>query len=100
MSAAEKLDSMGHEVSVVSMPSTDVFDSQDASWKEHVLPRNVRVRLSIEAGVTDGWIKYVGLDGRAFGLDTFGESGPADEVFEYFGFNLDNVVTAVTDLLN
>ena len=100
MSAAEKLDSMGHEVRVVSMPSTDVFDSQDASWKEHVLPRNVRVRLSIEAGVTDGWIKYVGLDGRAFGLDTFGESGPADEVFEYFGFNLDNVVTAVTDLLN
>ena len=100
MSAAEKLESMGHRVRVVSMPSTDVFDSQDENWKEHVLPRNVRARLSIEAGVTDGWIKYVGLDGFAFGIDTFGESGPADEVFEHFGFNLDNAVTAVTNLIN
>ena len=98
--AAEKLTSMGYQIRVVSMPSTDVFDVQDAQWKEHVLPSGVRARLSLEAGVTGGWMKYVGLDGHAFGIDTFGESGPAEDVFEHFGFNVENVVQAVVDLID
>jgi transketolase len=75
------------------MPSTDVFDRQDADWKRKVLPPGVP-RVAIEAGVTDGWRKYVGLDGEVVGLDRFGESAPASELLRFFGFTPERVVDA------
>jgi transketolase len=85
-------------VRVVSMPSTNVFDRQDAAYRESVLPRGVP-RVAIEAGVTDGWYKYVGLDGVVIGLDRFGESAPAGQLFKEFGFTAGNVVKAVEKLI-
>ncbi len=94
VSAAEELEQQGVPVRVVSMPSTDVFDRQDASYKASVLPRGVP-RVAVEAGVTDFWYKYVGLEGGVIGIDTFGESAPAPALFKYFGFTTANVVAAV-----
>ncbi|MBK9350847.1 MAG: transketolase [Sulfuritalea sp.] len=85
-------------VRVVSMPSTNVFDRQDAAYRESVLPRGVP-RVAIEAGVTDGWYKYVGVDGVVIGLDRFGESAPAGQLFKEFGFTAGNVVKAVEKLI-
>ena len=85
-------------VRVVSMPSTNVFDRQDAAYRESVLPRGVPC-VAIEAGVTDGWYKYVGLDGVVIGLDRFGESAPAGQLFKEFGFTAGNVVKAVEQLI-
>jgi len=82
-------------VRVVSMPSTDVFDAQPESYRESVLPKEVRTRLVVEAGISDGWYKYAGLDGRILGMTTFGESGPGAEVFAHFGFTPSNVVDAI-----
>ncbi len=92
MSAAQTLRGDGLAVRVVSMPSTDRFDEQDEAWRESVLPKAVRARVAVEAGKTDLWRKYVGLDGGVLGLDTFGESGPANEVFEHFGITADALV--------
>ena len=85
MKAAAQL---GDDVRVVSMPSTDVFDRQDATYRESVLPRACRKRVAIEAGVSDFWRKYVGLDGAVIGIDTFGASAPADKLFPHFGFTV------------
>jgi len=87
MDAAELLGGSGTPVRVVSMPSTDTFDAQSDSYKEAVLPKALRARVAVEAGSTDGWRKYVGLDGDVLGIDTYGESGPAAEVYEHFGLN-------------
>ena len=84
----------GISVRVVSMPSTSVFDKQDQAYKDAVLPKGVK-RVAVEAGVTGGWYKYVGLDGAVVGLDSFGESAPAPELFKHFGFTADNVVATV-----
>ena len=89
----------GKAVRVVSMPSTDVFDAQDESYRESVLPGAVRKRLVIEAGVTDGWYKYAGLDGKIIGMSSFGESGPGPEVFEHFGFTVEAISGAAKTLL-
>ncbi len=89
--AAAALTAQGVAVRVVSMPSTDVFDRQDAAYKASVLTRGVP-RVAIEAGVTDFWYKYVGLEGAVVGIDSFGESAPAPELFKHFGFTVDNVV--------
>ncbi len=99
MQAAARLEEAGKKVRVVSMPCTEAFDAQDAGYRESVLPKDIRVRVAIEAGVTDGWIKYVGLDGQVIGLDRFGESAPAKVLFETFGFTVDNVVKAVEEQL-
>jgi transketolase len=85
MSTANKLNQAGHKIRVVSMPATDLFDAQDQSYRDAVLPTACRKRISVEAGVTDYWRKYVGLDGMVLGVDNFGESAPANQVFEYFG---------------
>ncbi|OIP08580.1 MAG: transketolase [Betaproteobacteria bacterium CG2_30_68_42] len=85
-------------VRVVSMPSTSVFDRQDRAWRESVLPKGLP-RVAIEAGVTDGWWKYVGLDGKVIGLDRFGESAPAGVLFKEFGFTVANVVNVVESLI-
>ena len=100
MAAADALAEDGNRVRVVSMPSTDVFDAQDEDYRESVLPAAVSARVAIEAGVTGGWWRYVGTQGQVIGLDRFGESAPANELFEHFGFTTDNVVAVVKDLLN
>jgi transketolase len=88
----------GIHVRVVSMPSTNVFDKQDQAYKDSVLPKGIK-RVSVEAGVTGGWYKYVGLDGAIVGMDTFGESAPAPELFKHFGFTVENVVKTVKSVL-
>ncbi len=87
------------KIRVVSMPSTTQFDRQPQDYRDSVLPPEVKARIAVEAAVSDGWYKYVGMDGRVIGIDTFGESAPAKELFAYFGFTVDKVVEAVNKLL-
>jgi transketolase len=98
MAAYKQLAEAGVAVRVVSMPCTEVFDRQDAAYREAVLPKGVK-RVAVEAGVTDGWRKYVGLEGEVIGLDRFGESAPAGDLFKFFGITADAVVAAVKRLL-
>ena len=98
MAAQKALADEGVAVRVVSMPSTNVFDRQDAAYKASVLPAGLP-RVAVEAGTTDGWYKYVGLEGRVIGIDRFGESAPAGELFKYFGITADAVVQAVKAVL-
>jgi transketolase len=98
MAAADALAGQGVAARVVSMPSTDVFERQDASYKASVLTRGVP-RVAIEAGVTDFWYKYVGLEGAVVGIDTFGESAPAPVLFKHFGFTVENVVAKVQSVI-
>ena len=100
MQAAAKLEEKGRKVRVVSMPSTSVFDQQDAAYKQSVLPVEVGARIAIEASHADYWYKYVGLEGRIIGMTTFGESAPAAALFEEFGFTVDNVVATAEELLD
>lgn len=93
--AAEQLTNSGKKIRVVSMPSTTAFDQQDAAYKQSVLPAEVLSRVAVEAGVTDYWSKYVGLSGSVVGLDTFGESAPAGDLFKHFGITTEAVVEAV-----
>ena len=97
--AAAQLSAEGKQVRVVSMPSTDAFDKQDAAYRESVLPSDVTARIAIEAGIADYWFKYVGLDGRIIGMTTFGESAPAGELFKMFGFTVENVVETAKELI-
>lgn len=97
--AYEKLSAEGRKVRVVSMPSTDAFDKQDAAYRESVLPKAVSARVAIEAGIADYWYKYTGLNGAIIGMTTFGESAPAGELFKVFGFTVDNVVAMAKGLL-
>ena len=98
MGAAKELQAQGIAVRVVSMPSTTVFDRQPAAYRDAVLPRGIP-RVAVEAGVTAGWYKYVGLEGAVVGIDRFGESAPAPELFRHFGFTVENVVNAVKAVL-
>ena len=86
------------QVRVVSMPSTDVFDAQDAAYQESVLPAAVTARVAVEAAVTDGWHKYVGLNGKVIGINRFGESAPAGQLFKEFGFTAENVGAAIDEV--
>jgi len=88
----------GKKVRVVSMPSTNTFDKQDAAYRESVLPAAVSARVAVEAGVTGFWAKYVGLGGKVVGIDTFGESAPAGELYKLFGITTDAVVAAVNEI--
>jgi transketolase len=98
--AAKMLTSKGKQVRVVSMPSTDVFDAQDAAYRETVLPANISKRIAVEAGITDCWYKYVGLAGDIIGMTSFGESAPAEQLFEHFGITADAIVNAATKQLS
>ncbi|MFV3384226.1 transketolase [Pseudomonas sp. NY15364] len=100
VAAYDKLTAAGHKVRVVSMPSTSVFDAQDAAYKQDVLPLQVGARIAIEASHADYWYKYVGLEGRIIGMTSFGESAPAPALFEHFGFTVDNVVATAEELLD
>ncbi|CAI0983207.1 transketolase [Serratia quinivorans] len=97
--AADQLTAAGRKVRVVSMPSTDAFDKQDAAYRESVLPAAVTARVAVEAGIADYWYKYVGLNGAIVGMTTFGESAPAEQLFKEFGFTVDNVVAKAQALL-
>lgn len=99
MQAHEQLTAQGKKVRVVSMPSTSVFDRQEAAYREAVLPSKVTARLAIEAAHVDFWYKYVGLNGRVVGMTTFGESAPAPVLFEEFGFTVENVVAIANQLI-
>ncbi len=98
LNAQKALADEGIAVRVVSMPCTNVFDRQPATYRAQVLPADLP-KVAVEAGVSDGWYKYVGSNGKVIGLDRFGESAPADELFKLFGFTVDNVVTAVKSVL-
>ena len=98
MEAKQALDAAGMKTRVVSMPCTDVFDRQDPTYRESVLPNAVRRRVAVEAGVTGFWGKYVGLDGAVVGIDRFGASAPAGELFKHFGITTDKVVEAARSL--
>ncbi len=98
--AAEKLTEEGHKVRVVSLPSTDIFDAQDEQYRESVLPSDVSARVAVEAGIADYWYKYVGLKGAIVGMTGYGESAPADKLFPYFGFTVENVVEKAKRELN
>jgi len=99
LNAADVLKAAGKKIRVVSMPSTNIFDAQDAAYRETVLPVAVTQRVAVEAGVTDGWWKYVGTNGKIVGLDRFGESAPAGQLFKEFGFTVENVVKNVESVL-
>ena len=99
MDAAEELAGKGKNIRVVSMPSVDAFEAQDAAYQESVLPAGVTARVVVEAGVTDAWYKYAGTNGKVIGINRFGESAPASELFKYFGFTTENVVKAVEEVM-
>ncbi|MGO2259595.1 MAG: transketolase [Hafnia alvei] len=99
VNAADQLTAEGRKVRVVSMPATEVFDKQDAAYRESVLPAAVSARVAVEAGIADFWYKYVGLNGAVVGMTTFGESAPAELLFKEFGFTVDNVVAKAKALL-
>jgi len=98
MQAQKALADEGIHVRVVSMPCTNVFDRQDQSYKDSVLPKGSK-RVAVEAGITGFWHKYVGLEGAVVGMDTFGESAPAGDLFKHFGFTVDNVVKVAKSVL-
>lgn len=98
VAAAKELSAEGQKVRVVSMPSTDVFDAQSAEYKDSVLPANVTKRVAVEALAKDTWYKYVGLNGAIVGMDSFGESAPAKDLFEHFGITTQAVVDAAKAL--
>ncbi|QCI23127.1 transketolase [Buchnera aphidicola] len=89
----------GYCIRIVSMPSTNVFDQQDDNYKESVLPKLIKNRVAIEAGISDFWYKYVGLDGIIIGMNSFGGSAPSDKLFKKFGFSVDDIVQRIVNLL-
>ena len=98
VAAAKELEAQGEKIRVVSVPSTDIFDAQDATYKEEILPNAVRRRVAIEMAATQSWYKYVGLDGAVIGIDKFGASAPAAKVMEEYGFTVAHVVEVVKNL--
>ena len=99
LQAVQQLQAAGKAVRLVSMPSTSVFDQQSAEWREQVLPAAVRKRVAVEAAHVDYWYKYVGLDGKVIGMQTFGESAPGGALMKHFGFTADNIIATVKALL-
>ena len=99
MDAAKTLTANGKKVRVVSVPCTAIYEAQDAAYQESVLPAGVRARVVIEAGVTSGWGKYVGFDGAIIGIDHFGESAPAGQLFKEFGFTAENIVSTAESVM-
>ncbi len=99
MDAAEQLNSIGKRARVVSMPSCEVYEEQDADYKEGVLPESVTARIAIEAGHSGLWYRYTGLSGRVIGIDRYGESAPGAELFNYFGFTVENILEQAEELL-
>ena len=95
LQAWESLTEKGIQVRLISMPSTTVFDAQDEAYKEQLLPRHVTNRVVVEAGVSQGWQKYVGLEGRIIGIDAFGKSAPGPVLQQHFGITVEAIVREV-----
>ena len=95
LDAADELERGKYHIRVVSMPSVDVFEQQSLDYRQEVLPKSVTARVAVEAGATNGWSKYVGFDGHVIGLDTFGESAPASDLYTHFGITVEKIVAAV-----
>lgn len=100
ISAYKKLKDKKYKIRIVSMPSTDIFDLQEKNYKEIVLPKEITNRIAIEAGSSDYWYKYVGLNGHVIGMKTFGKSGSGEELFNFFNFTVDNIINTVKSILN
>lgn len=100
VSAAAQLSEQGRQIRVVSMPSVDEFEAQDAYYRESVLPAKVTKRVVVEAGATASWYKYVGFDGRIVGLDRFSTSAPGGILFKHFGFTVENVVKTIEEVID
>ncbi|QJC28546.1 transketolase [Enterobacteriaceae endosymbiont of Plateumaris consimilis] len=94
-----QLSKLKYKIRVVSMPSTDVFDKQNEEYKNYVLPKNIKLRIAIEAGQTDFWYKYVGLNGIVIGINKFGYSAPAEKLFKKFGFTVENIILKIQEIL-
>ena len=92
------MEAKGEKIRVVSVPSTDIFDAQDAAYKEEILPNAVRRRVAIEMAASQSWYKYVGLDGAVIGIDKFGASAPAAKVLKEYGFTVDHIAEVVKNL--
>ena len=92
------MEAKGEKIRVVSVPSTDIFDAQDAAYKEEILPHSVRRRVAIEMAASQSWYKYVGLDGAVIGIDKFGASAPAAKVLKEYGFTVDHIAEVVKNL--
>jgi transketolase len=99
MDAAKQLTAQGRRIRVVSMPSTSIFDAQDAAYRESVLPIAATKRVAVEAGARSGWWQYVGLQGAVVGMNSFGASAPAKDLFKHFGFTIENVVRVANEVL-
>lgn len=99
MMAAEKLESEGIKTRVISFPSWELFEMQPAEYKEFVLPKNITKRISIEAGVSHGWEKYIGSEGKSISIEKFGSSAPSEVLFEKYGFTVENIITEASTLL-
>jgi len=99
LNVCQQLNGQGHHIRLVSMPSTDAFDAQDITWRDMVLPPACRKRVAVEAGIPDYWRKYVGLDGKVLGVNTFGESAPAGDVYKHFGLTEAGLAEMVKSLL-
>ena len=100
VSAHELLTAEGYRVRVVSMPSWELFEEQDEPYRQGVLPSSVGARVAVEAGVAQGWERYLGPRGRFVGMSRFGASGPAQALFEHFGLTAERVVTAAKEVVN
>jgi transketolase len=99
VSAFDRLSAAGLAVRVVSMPSADVFEAQEQTYQDAVLPPSCRKRIAVEAAQSDYWWKWVGLEGRIIGLTSFGESGPGPAVMSHFGFTVENIVTNAQEMI-
>ena len=97
--ATDALNAQGRKVRLVSIPCTELFERQDASYQAQVLPASVTARVAVEAAHADYWYKYVGLTGKVIGMTDFGASAPAKELFEMYGFTVDKITATVTELL-
>ena len=101
LAAAHQIaDRHGQAVRVVSMPCVEAFETQDQRYRDSVLSPDITARVAVEAGVTRLWREYVGIHGRVLGVDRFGESAPADDLFEYFGLTVAHVTAALRDVLD
>jgi transketolase len=99
LEAAERLETVGIKTRVVSFPSMELFELQEKSYKENILPSKVKIRLSVEAGISENWHKYTGSKGSSISIESFGASAPANILFEKYGFTVDNIVKTSKNLL-
>lgn len=96
--AAKQLNEAGVATRVVSMPSFELFEMQDAAWRESVLPKSVEKRIAVEAGIRMGWDRYIGTEGVFIGMDSFGASAPFEKLYEHFGITVEKIVAAAKSL--